>query len=100
MTTQPNLTVVSNDASPPAPTLASPAKIHVTVAYGPAVQEFNVLDGLTVAQVLVDPFISETIGYNGSDVTTVTVNGSPASFGDVIRSGDSIEVIKRAGQKA
>jgi|GEM_PF-5412669 len=72
--------------------------ITVTVSFGPTTQEFQVMKGHTIAQVLADPYIKEIIGFGGRE--TVMLNGRQAAATVVLTGDEQIELIKEAGQKA
>jgi hypothetical protein len=75
-------------------------KISIQVGYGPSIQEFEVNSTDTVREVLGNPYIQEIIGFSSDGNKIVTVNGRDAQYGDVLRNGDQLEVVKRAGEKA
>lgn len=75
-------------------------KISVQVGYGPNNQEFEIDRGNTVQDILKDGFIQEIIGFSGGSNETVVVNGDTVGRDHVMRPGDRLEVIKRAGEKA
>ncbi len=90
-----NTTVISrSDAA------ATAAKISIELSYGPASAKFDIESGSTFNSLLNDAYIKEIIGFKGVDDESVMVNGQSVTRARILKQNDTVEVIKRAGEKA
>jgi sulfur carrier protein ThiS len=80
--------------------MSDDSKMPINVSYGPNTSEFQVPVGSTVASILKEPYIKEIIGFQGGDDEIITVIGKVVDDDYVLMSGDRLEVIKPAGEKA
>jgi hypothetical protein len=75
--------------------------IKVNVSYGPNAGTFDARPGTTVQELIADGYIQEVCGYTcDAQNNIVTVDGKRAEGSEVIRDGQTVEVIRQAGQKA
>jgi hypothetical protein len=74
--------------------------MQITVTYGPNVQEVEVPDDATPQSVMSDNFIARLVGYTANERSVALVNGCTADWGKALVAGDSLEIVKRAGNKA
>lgn len=79
-----------------------PEKIAVNVSYGANVKDFSIMGEQTMGQVLADKDISTVIGYGdlGASNVMLIANGELVNKDYVVKTGDQLEIIKRAGEKA
>jgi len=86
----------------PGQSLPQSAKISVEVSYGPNFKQTDVMAGQTLNEVLADTGLREEIGYGSLKESNVVLiaNGQPVDGSYVVKDKDSLEIIKRAGEKA
>lgn len=80
-----------------------PKVLLKSVSYGAGfLENVSVTPGMTVADVLADGVIRDTVGYgNLKDTNTmIIVDGKQVGPEHVIKGGEQVEIIKRAGEKA
>jgi putative ubiquitin-RnfH superfamily antitoxin RatB of RatAB toxin-antitoxin module len=81
---------------------APPPQVKVQVGYGPNYQDFDFNPGTTVREVVEDEMVKGVLNcgdLSGNDVQ-VCLNGKPGLDTTEIKTGDQVEIIKKAGQKA
>lgn len=73
--------------------------VHCDDSFTIESEAYTCSDGCTVGRILDDSYVREVVGFSGG-ADTVFVNGGQVGRDHVMRPGDRLEVIKRAGEKA